>query len=1752
MLGIITNINCMKKQYTFILQVLLICLIAAKGSFATNVVTTIAPKLVTTLALDIECPDSFTESATPSCEFILPDYTSLALITGAGAEPVVTQSPLPSSLYGLGIITVTLTANDGSSVVSCSFDVQVIDTTSPALTCPVDQFAVTDENCEFIIPDYTPLGSAVDFCSAGTIPVTQNPAPGTVVSVNTMIFLLATDSNGNTGACSFNVILSDVIPPSIVCPQDREEEATLDCLFTIPDYTSLANANDNCATVLVTQSPEVGTQVGIGVTQITLTATDGPNTTTCVFNITVLDTSPPIVTCPEDQLEDYDVNCQFILPDYTSLATITDTCYPGPFTVTQVPAPGTLITGNVSVAISATDNAGNTGSCSFMVLQNDVIPPTITCPSNQIEEVNAANCMFIIPDYTALATAQDGCNDLVVITQSPAPGTQVGLGATTITLTASDGANTANCTFEIEVQNTTTPNAVCSAPFNLPLNADGTATLTPSQVDGGSNAYCDIASMSIDITTFNCDDLGPHPVTLTIIDTNGNTSSCTTTVTITDPLFACNELPTALCQDIVVAANENCMGEATAQDFDNGSFDPDNTPFTLTVSPQGPYPLGTTSVVLTIDDGEYTDSCTSTITVVDTTAPTLTCLENQIVVVDSTCSYVVPNYLTQVTAQDNCAVVSVTQNPLPGTVVSTGVTQITITANDGVNQSLCSFTLSIEDQTAPVAIAQNMTIALDIDGYAEVAANDIDAGSFDNCGQITKSVNYSIFTCDEIGENEIILTITDQGGLQSTATAIVTVVDTMAPQVACQDITLILDENGQVSITPQDIDAASTDNCGIVSYSIDTTTFDCSNSGQNFVTLTVTDGSGNASSCTTTVTVIDQTAPTLTCLEDQTVAVDNNCSFVVPNYIPSLVASDNCNTLSVTQNPLPGTILETGTSTVTITASDGSFDTLCNFNIIVTDQIAPTAICQNIILPLDQNGFASISSTDIDFGSSDNCGSIISSIDITTFSCNDIGDNLVTLTITDQGGLVSSCNAIVTVVDTLAPQILTQDSTVFLDPNGQVSITTQDIDASSTDNCGIISSTIDTTSFDCSNIGENTVTLTLTDASGNIATATATITVVDAIAPTAVCQNITLALDASGNAFITAQDIDAGSFDNCSDSQIAISQTSFDCSTIGENQILFTITDSSGLSASCQPTVTVVNNNVPVAACQDITLQLDGSGSVTISAADLDGGSTLTCYQQATIELDQYTFDCNDIGVNEVAFTITETNGLTTSCIALVTVEDTLAPTVVCQDIIVTLDQDGMAFVEIADINAGSFDACGIATMSIDTDTFDCTMIGTNPVTLSVTDVNGNSSACQATVTVVDAIYPTAVCQSLTLALDTNGLATITPDDLDLGSSDNCSEITTAISTSTFDCSNIGQNNVLFTVTDLQGNMSSCTAIITIVDTSAPVMDCQDITVSLEEDLQVTLTLNELFAGWSDNCAIETRTADVTSFDCSNIGENIVTLTATDASGNESSCSVTITIQEGVFAPVAVCQNVTVPLQQDGTATIPASSLDGGSSGVRCQDGYSVDISEFSCADVGTPILVEFTVYNSIGESDTCYAYVNVIDGLAPEITCPEDQTISSEGGYTLPDFFATGQALAIDNCSTTLVTDQSPSPGTILEDGTHTITLSATDNGGFESSCEFVIVVNDILAGQDTEILLQDITLYPNPANDVVTITNPDFIGLTSVTIYDVAGRLVKQNKVSGVNNAVVMNISELRSAVYMVVIATEYGQLVKQLLKK
>ena len=112
-----------------------------------------------------------------------------------------------------------------------------------------------------------------------------------------------------------------------------------------------------------------------------------------------------------------------------------------------------------------------------------------------------------------------------------------------------------------------------------------------------------------------------------------------------------------------------------------------------------------------------------------------------------------------------------------------------------------------------------------------------------------------------------------------------------------------------------------------------------------------------------------------------------------------------------------------------------------------------------------------------------------------------------------------------------SPTALCQNATVVLDASGNGSITTSDINNGSNDACGIQSLSLDQTSFDCNDIGNNTVTLTVTDNNGNVSTCTATVDVQDNTSPTALCQNATVVLDASGNGSITTSDINNGSND---------------------------------------------------------------------------------------------------------------------------------------------------------------------------------------------------------------------------------------------------------------------------------------------------------------------------------------------------------------------------------------------------------------------------------------------------------------------------------------------------------------------------------------------------------------------------------------------------------------------------------------------
>ena len=405
---------------------------------------------------------------------------------------------------------------------------------------------------------------------------------------------------------------------------------------------------------------------------------------------------------------------------------------------------------------------------------------------------------------------------------------------------------------------------------------------------------------------------------------------------------------------------------------------------------------------------------------------------------------------------------------------------------------------------------------------------------------------------------------------------------------------------------------------------------------------------------------------------------------------------------------------------------------------MVVDTIPPWVECPADITVDNDNGLCS-AVVSYSINGFDNCGSvtITQTEGLPSGSIFPLGSTTNTFIITDACGNTTTCSFDVTVNETEAPVAECIDFIAQLDITGNISIDANDVDGGSTDNCSSLITSVSPSSFTCADIGPNTVTLTVTDTSGNSSTCTAIVTVEDTIGPTVICQDLTVQLDSSGNASITPEQVDNGSSDACGIATMTLDLDTFDCSDVGVNTVTLMVTDYNGNSSSCTATVTVEDTHPPEAICQDLTVQLDANGVGFITAAQVDNGSNDVC-GIATVNVTPNTFDCNDVGINTVTLLITDMSGNSSSCNATITVEDNVVPDAICKDIEVMLDINGNAIITSADIDNGSFDACGILSMDVFPDTFDTSDIGANNVTLTITDTNSNVSTCNAIVTVIE------------------------------------------------------------------------------------------------------------------------------------------------------------------------------------------------------------------------------------------------------------------------------------------------------------------------------------------------------------------------------------------------------------------------------
>jgi HYR domain/WD40-like Beta Propeller Repeat len=159
--------------------------------------------------------------------------------------------------------------------------------------------------------------------------------------------------------------------------------------------------------------------------------------------------------------------------------------------------------------------------------------------------------------------------------------------------------------------------------------------------------------------------------------------------------------PTAKCQNVTVSADGACHGSASINAGSSDNDGDDDT--TCTQSPAGPFGLGSTQATLTCTDkaSGLTDSCSATVTVVDTTPPVIVCPADQ--TLECTNEGALATFAPTVT--DNCGVTSVQCSPASGSTFpeAPSPSSVTCAAMDGAgNQSTCVSRILVQDTLAPV------------------------------------------------------------------------------------------------------------------------------------------------------------------------------------------------------------------------------------------------------------------------------------------------------------------------------------------------------------------------------------------------------------------------------------------------------------------------------------------------------------------------------------------------------------------------------------------------------------------------------------------------------------------------------------------------------------------------------------------------------------------------------------------------------------------------------------------------------------------------------------------------------------------------------------------------------------------------------------------------------------------------------------------------------------------------------------------
>ncbi|WP_258577681.1 BapA/Bap/LapF family large adhesin [Acinetobacter baumannii] len=1334
------------------------------------------------------------------------------LVDGDTVTATATDPAGNTSLPGTGTVSADITA----PVVALD-DVLTNDST-PALTGTVnDPTATVVVNVDGV--DYPAVNNG-----DGTWTLADNTLPVLADGPHT-VSVTATDAAGNVGNDTAVVTIDTVAPNAPVLdpinatdPVSGQAEPGSTVTVTYPDGTTatVVAGTDGSWSV-----PNPGNLVD-GDT-VTATATDPAGNTSLPGTGTVsADITAPVVALDDVLTNDSTPALTGTVNDPTAtvVVNVDGVDYPavnngdGTWTLADNTLP-TLADGPHTITVTATDAAGNVGNDTAVVTIDTVAPNApVLDPINATDPVSGQ----AEPGSTVTVTYPDGTTATVVAGTDgswsvPNPGNLV--DGDTVTATATDPAGNTS------LPGTGTVSADITAPvvaLDDVLTNDSTPALTGTVNDPTATVVVNVDGVDYpavnngDGTWTLADNTlpaltdGPHTITVTATDAAGNVGNDTAVVTID-----------------TVAPNAPVLDPINATDPVSGQAEPGST---VTVT----YPDGTTATVVAGTDGSWSVPNPGNLVDGDTVTATAT---------------------------DPAGNTS-----LPGTgTVSADITAPVVALDDVLtNDSTPALTGTVNDPTA--------TVVVNVDGVDYPAVNNGD-------GTWTLADNTLPALTD--GPHTITVTATDAAGNVGNDTAVVTI-DTVAPNAPVLDPINATDPvSGQaepgstVTVTYPDGTTATVVAGTDGSWSVP-------NPGNlvdgDTVTATATDPAGNTSLPGTGTVSADITAPVVALddvlTNDSTPAltgtVNDPTATVVVNVdgVDYPAVNNGDGTWTLADNTLP--TLADGPHTITVTATDAAGNVGNDTAVVTIDTVAPNAPVLDPINATDPvSGQAEPGSTVTVTYPDGTTATVVAGPDGSWSVPNPgnlVDGDTVTATATDPAGNTSLPGTGTVSADITAPvvaldDVLTNDSTPALtgtvnDPTATVVVNVDGVDYPAVNN-GDGTWTLADNTLPTLADGPHTITVTATDAAGNVGNDTAVVTI-DTSLPVVSLDDLTTndttpALtgaidDPTATVVVNVDGIDYPATNN-GDGTWTLADNTLPALIDGPHTVAVTATDPAGNTATDTATLTI--DTVPADLIGAITIPEDLNGDGILNADELGTDGSFN----AQVALGPDALDGTVVNVNGVNYTVTAAdlaNGYITAAIPVtgegpvaihaeavdaqgnvdvadadVTVTVDTVPADLIGAITIPEDLNGDGILNADELGTdGSFNA----QVALGPDALDGTVVNVNGVNYTVTaadlangyitaaipvtgegpvaihaeavDAQGNVDVADADVTVTVDTVPADLIGAITIPEDLNGDGILNADELGTDGSFNAQ---VALGPDALDGTVVNVNGVNYTVT---------------------------------------------------------------------------------------------------------------------------------------------------------------------------------------------------------------------------------------------------------------------------------------------------------------------------------------------------------------